>query len=465
MERLHPPVEHLGEAGDRRDVRDREPGLAQGARRPAGGDQLEPERDEPATKVLEAGLVAHGEERPTRSRERVRGARRVQDDVSAANRERAGREERDGSRQEAVLHRPDPLVNGHFVVAGEDRDGFLGEDRPSVERRVDDVDRAARDRDAVRQRISDRVRARERREQRRVGVEDPPADGGDGRGGPRSACIRRARRGRSGRPRASLRRSRPSRPGTRAVSIPCSAAQSRAGQARSAKTRTRSAPSSSPAGGGPEGAEVAPGPRDTHGESRRPPRGHAGRLHVPRAELGGDPTVPMTTASGRAAEAVSRAPGATTSTIPIPPLNVARSSASSIPPSPPSRRITEGIGQRPRVHPRPEARRQGTRDVAGQAAAGDVGDPPDVVTGGHERRPRGEDPPGIDPRRREEDVPDRRELVARLRGEGRVAGGVAERPGELLLVRPVERDLPLSRGAPGPARIRWRAARTTAGPG
>ena len=44
VERLHPPVEHLGEARDGRDVGHRQPGVAQGAGGPAGRHELEPER-------------------------------------------------------------------------------------------------------------------------------------------------------------------------------------------------------------------------------------------------------------------------------------------------------------------------------------------------------------------------------------------------------------------------------------
>ena len=95
------------------------------------------------------------------------------------------------------------------------------------------------------------------------------------------------------------------------------------------------------------------------------------------------------------------------------------------------------------VDARTELAGQRPGHVPGQAAAGDVGDPAKVVAGGPERRPHGEDVPGVDPRRGQEHVADGRERVVRLGRQGRVAPGVAERPGELLLVRPLERDVPL----------------------
>ena len=64
VERLHPPVQDLGEAGDVGDVADREPGLGEGARGAAGRDELDAELGERAGEVDEAGLVGNGDQRP-----------------------------------------------------------------------------------------------------------------------------------------------------------------------------------------------------------------------------------------------------------------------------------------------------------------------------------------------------------------------------------------------------------------
>ena len=62
MQRLHAPVEHLRKARHVADVEHREAGVAQRARGPAGGDELPPERGQPAGEVDESGLVGDGEE-------------------------------------------------------------------------------------------------------------------------------------------------------------------------------------------------------------------------------------------------------------------------------------------------------------------------------------------------------------------------------------------------------------------
>jgi len=67
-------------------------------------------------------------------------------------------------------HYLDPLMQGGFVVVVEDRNRLLGQDRPSVGSRVDEVHGAAGDLDAVCQRRRHGVRARECGQQRRVGV-------------------------------------------------------------------------------------------------------------------------------------------------------------------------------------------------------------------------------------------------------------------------------------------------------
>src|SRR5699024_5676706 len=62
VEGLDAAVEHLGEAGDRLDLGDGDPGLADGAPRGAGGDDLDPGLGEGAGEVDDAGLVEDGEE-------------------------------------------------------------------------------------------------------------------------------------------------------------------------------------------------------------------------------------------------------------------------------------------------------------------------------------------------------------------------------------------------------------------
>ena len=59
--------------------------------------------------------------------------------------------------------------------------GLLEHDRAAVERRVDEVDRAAGDLRAVGERVADGVAARERRQQRGVGVQDPARERGEHR--------------------------------------------------------------------------------------------------------------------------------------------------------------------------------------------------------------------------------------------------------------------------------------------
>ena len=112
VERLDPPVEHLGEAGHRGDVRHGQTCVAEGARRAAGRDELETGVDEAPAEIGEAGLVGHGQERPTRDGNgSVRPVRIERDSPSVRpDRQGAGDEERDGPRQEAVLDRTDPVV-------------------------------------------------------------------------------------------------------------------------------------------------------------------------------------------------------------------------------------------------------------------------------------------------------------------------------------------------------------------
>src|SRR3990172_13192179 len=102
--------------------------------------------------------------------------------------------------------------------------------------------------------------------------------------------------------------------------------------------------------GGRERPEVAPRARDPD-RQKRPRRGaHApasrptSTYRPPSSATGA--TVPITIAPGSAATANSTASRPTITPIPTPPLNVARSSGSPIPPSAPNSRMTDGIGHR-----------------------------------------------------------------------------------------------------------------------
>ena len=121
--------------------------------------------------------------------------------------------------------------------------------------------------------------------------------------------------------------------------------------------------------------------------------------------------------------------GGTARTIPRPPLNVARSSASSSPPSAPSRRMTDGIVQRAGIEARRQPVGDDPRHVARQAAAGHVGDAVEVVPaaprrpgGRPDRGPDRQHRAGVDAGRLEEDLRQRQVGQPLL---GRLAGGVA----------------------------------------
>ena len=176
MERLHPAVEHLGKSGDGRDVGDRQARLAERPGGPAGRHELEAEVHESPPEVDETGLVADRQERPARDRQRQLGGGDIDGRRTPVGPDRTGQDECDGTRQDPVLDRPDPIVEGGFVVVVSRIGPPPG--RRSGRRRglVHEVDRRPADPRAVGERIADRVRAGERGQQRRVGVEDPPAE-------------------------------------------------------------------------------------------------------------------------------------------------------------------------------------------------------------------------------------------------------------------------------------------------
>jgi hypothetical protein len=82
-------------------------------------------------------------------------------------------------RQQPVLHRVDARRQRGLVVGGQNGDSLLGHDGTSVERLVHEMHGHARHRDAGGERPGDRVHARERGQQRRMHVDDAPAEGAE----------------------------------------------------------------------------------------------------------------------------------------------------------------------------------------------------------------------------------------------------------------------------------------------
>ena len=167
VQRLHPPVEALGEAGDLLDRRDRDAGVGDPARGRPGAHQLHAGRGEPGGELLDAGLVVDAQQgaadrRPVGHRGLSLG--------------RCGDDLRHRLHQELALHGLDPLVQPRLVVPGQDGDLPLGEHGTGVDPGVDDVHRRARDRHPGGQRVADGVRAREGRQQGRVGVDQAAAE-------------------------------------------------------------------------------------------------------------------------------------------------------------------------------------------------------------------------------------------------------------------------------------------------
>ncbi len=109
VQRLHPPVEHLGEARDGRDVGDRQAGLAERPGGPAGADQLEASRDEPRAEVREPGLVRDREKRTPRPRQGGHRAGGIDRHARSVHRQRTAQEQGDRPGQEPVLDRVEPI--------------------------------------------------------------------------------------------------------------------------------------------------------------------------------------------------------------------------------------------------------------------------------------------------------------------------------------------------------------------
>ena len=255
---LDAAVEHLREAGHGRDIGHRQARLPQRSGRAASGDELEPGIHQPAAELDEARLVRDREQRPA--------GRRVGSSGSRAAPAGLGEEPGDGRGQEAVLDGLDPLVEARFVVAGKDRDGFLGEDRPAVE-----------DVASTRWTVAPVTRTPAARASRTAWA---PGNEGSSEGcvltirpanasrtsGPtiRMYPARTTRSGRAAASRSASAASSP--PSTTAVSIPCSAAQSIAGQARSANDEDDVGAELAAAGGRVKRSEVRPRARDRHGD-------------------------------------------------------------------------------------------------------------------------------------------------------------------------------------------------------
>ena len=181
MEGLHAAVENLGEARHGADVGHRQAGLAKRPRRAAGRHQLEPAADEAAPQLGQAALVAHGQERPARrrhARSAVGGSMVEAPAVDATAPASSSATARGSSRCSTALIRS--------CKASSSSPGRIGtaswsDDRTAVERLVDDVNGAAGDLRAVGDRVAHGVRPRERRQQRRVGVQDPARERGEHR--------------------------------------------------------------------------------------------------------------------------------------------------------------------------------------------------------------------------------------------------------------------------------------------
>ena len=236
---------------------------------------------------------------------------------------------------------------------------------PPSSERVDEVDGHAGDLDARRERVADGVCAGEGGQQRRVQVDDAAREGRQHRraedahvAGQDDQLRGRGRDGLGeeavllGPPASSPRGAA----GTSSVSIPCSTAQSRAAHARSAKTRAISASSAAahdaPPRAGPAGCCRFPRRRPRSDVPRRSSSVSARRALPCDSGLRSRGRPRRTTtrraarpSSSRLRIAASTAAAGTTQTMPRPPLNVERSSASESPPRAPIRRMTDGIGQ------------------------------------------------------------------------------------------------------------------------
>jgi hypothetical protein len=110
VERLDPPVEHLGKARDGRDVGDWQAGVAKGPRGAARRNELEAEIDEAPPERVEPRLVRNREQGPPANRRGCVGGRGVDADRAVRRGDGPRPDEPDGQWQQPVLHGPDPFV-------------------------------------------------------------------------------------------------------------------------------------------------------------------------------------------------------------------------------------------------------------------------------------------------------------------------------------------------------------------
>src|SRR3954452_5938499 len=93
---------------------------------------------------------------------------------------RAGREQFHGTRQQPMLDLVNPVLDrGDVPRIRINRECLLQDDRARVDALVDEVDRHPHLLDPVRERLLDRPDAGERRKQRRVHIDDAPAEAPD----------------------------------------------------------------------------------------------------------------------------------------------------------------------------------------------------------------------------------------------------------------------------------------------
>ena len=64
VQRLDPPIHHLGKAGEFGDVEHRQPGIAQRLGGAAGRNQLDAPRGQRLAEIGQPGLVRHRKQRP-----------------------------------------------------------------------------------------------------------------------------------------------------------------------------------------------------------------------------------------------------------------------------------------------------------------------------------------------------------------------------------------------------------------
>ena len=168
VQRLHPAVQALGEAGHLLDRGDRDAGVGDRPRGRAGGHELDAGRVQAAGQLLQAGLVVDAEQRAADRRAvghrelfLVRSAVTSCATVSTS------------SSRSTTLMRSCSLASSSPGGTG---DLALRDDRPGVDARVDQVHGAPVTLHAGGQRVAHGVRAGERRQQRRVGVDQPAAE-------------------------------------------------------------------------------------------------------------------------------------------------------------------------------------------------------------------------------------------------------------------------------------------------